>query len=77
MKTNCPDCKGILRRIQIVDATELQPGGRGTRHASLEYAAENAKPSMLGSHVTTEGVVRAVICEDCKRIFLYGEETNG
>jgi hypothetical protein len=73
MSSTCPDCEGALRPFKLIDATEIQLGGKGTRHVGLAYASARAKSSLLGSHIKAEGLVTGVLCSSCGRIFIYGE----
>ncbi len=75
-RTTCPDCGSALTPIRIIDATERAMGG-GVRHVELAYASMSVSPSELTGTFPAAGVVRAKLCGQCGRIFLYAAGTAG
>ena len=67
----CPDCGGNLYAIRLLDATESTRSGEGMSHVELTYAAPDATASFFTRTVQKAGVVRAKLCNQCGRIFLY------
>ncbi|MFM2303518.1 MAG: hypothetical protein RLZZ135_927 [Cyanobacteriota bacterium] len=66
----CPDCKGAMKEIKIIDKTYP------ILHASLEYAVPGSKKSFWTGMWPIEGKVDALMCETCGRILLYGRPTG-
>lgn len=75
-RTECPDCRGELRPIKIVDATGRALDA-GISHVELAYASPLAEQSGLSGTIPTSGNVRAKLCRNCTRIFLYGSRSAG
>ena len=67
----CPDCQGQLVNIKLLDATDASRSGEGVGHVELTYAAPDASASFFTRTVTKSGVVKAKLCNQCGRIFLY------
>ena len=65
------DCGGDLYAIRILDATESTRGGEGVGHVELAYAAPEATASFFTRTVSKSGTVKAVLCNQCGRIYLY------
>jgi hypothetical protein len=70
-RTTCPDCEGDLVNIKILDATESTRSGEGVGHVELAYAAPESSASFFTRSVTKSGTVKAKLCNQCGRIFLY------
>ena len=68
----CPDCDGDLYAIKLLDATESTRSGEGMSHVDLSYAAPEASASFFTRSVAKSGFVKAKLCNQCGRIFLYG-----
>jgi hypothetical protein len=68
---NCPDCSGQLCDIKILDATESTRAGEGVGHVEMAYSAPDAAPSFFTRSVQKSGVVKAKLCNQCGRIYLY------
>jgi hypothetical protein len=62
----CPDCGAAMHEIRVIDK-----GPR--RHYDLEYTTCEAKRSYWLKCFPVKGAVRAVMCQDCHRIILFGE----
>ncbi len=67
----CPDCQGQLVNIKLLDATDASRAGEGVGHVELTYAAPDAAATVFTRSVTKAGVVKAKLCNQCGRIFLY------
>jgi hypothetical protein len=67
----CPDCPGELVNIKILDATESTRSGEGMSHVEMSYAASDATASFFTRSVARAGTVKAKLCNQCGRIFLY------
>lgn len=65
-KRNCPECSGSMSAIRLIDK------GHAETHKTAEYAAIDAKQGWLGRY-PIEGIVNAVMCQQCGAIRLYGE----
>ncbi|HTN74706.1 MAG TPA: hypothetical protein VL096_05645 [Pirellulaceae bacterium] len=70
-QSTCPDCSGQLCNIKLLDATEATRAGEGVGHVELTYAAPDAAATFFTRAVTKSGVVKAKLCNQCGRIFLY------
>ena len=68
----CPDCRGDMRPIRLVDNT-----GRDRRHEPLRYAAGDAEQGLFWGRYPLAGEVEAVTCVGCGRIVLYGRRGEG
>ncbi len=75
-RTECPDCRGELNDIKIVDAT-ARALDAGISHVELAYASPRAEQSGLSGTIPIAGNVRAKLCRECSRIFLYASRTAG
>ena len=71
VRSDCPDCDSVLRPVRVMDATHDLPIKTGGAHVELAYAAVDAKPSFFMRAVPAEGVLRAMLCPECGRAFLY------
>ncbi|MBM4000391.1 MAG: hypothetical protein FJ297_12790 [Planctomycetes bacterium] len=75
-RTECPDCRGGLQPIKIVDATDRAMGS-GVGHVELGFATRDAAQSGVTASIPRAGVVKAKLCSKCGRIFLYSTSTAG
>jgi hypothetical protein len=73
----CPDCSVALQPIKLIDATG-GPGrdNQGLQHVELSYAAPDASRGLFLGKIPRLGVVTGLICPQCGRILLYGEQTG-
>jgi hypothetical protein len=72
MTTNkCPDCSGDLYNIKLLDATDSTRSGEGMSHVEMSYAAPEASASFFTRSVAKSGTVKAKLCNQCGRIFMY------
>lgn len=69
--TKCPDCEGDLYAIKLLDATESTRAGEGMSHVEMSYSAPEASASFFTRSVAKSGTVKAKLCNQCGRIFLY------
>ena len=71
---NCPDCKGKMHRIKLIDAT-AGPGRdqEGVQHVDLAYAAPFEIRRGVSKKIAQQGKVRGMMCSECGRIILYGQ----
>lgn len=65
-KRECPDCRGTLCRIRLIDKTHYQA------HAELEYTVPAARRSFWMGQYPVEGRVVTYMCGECGRLLLYG-----
>lgn len=70
-RDDCPDCGGTLVNIKLLDATESTRSGEGMGHVEMSYAAPEASASFFTRSVAKSGTVKAKLCNECGRIFLY------
>jgi len=75
-RNECPDCQGILDPIRLIDATDRAMGG-GVSHVELSFAAQSAQRSSLTGTLPSSGIVKAKLCAECGRIFLYATDSSG
>lgn len=71
---SCPDCQGELYAIKLLDATDSTRTGEGVSHVEMAYAAPESSASFFTRSVAKSGVVKAKLCNQCGRIFLYGSK---
>jgi hypothetical protein len=74
--TICPDCNGTLHGIKLLDATDSSRAGEGTGHVEMAYAAPEASASFFTRSVAKSGTVKAKLCNECGRIFLYASRPS-
>jgi hypothetical protein len=76
LHVDCPDCAVAMQPIKLLDATG-GPGwdNEGRQHIELAYAAPDAARSSFMGNIQRLGVVKGLICPQCRRIALYGEPT--
>ena len=72
-RSDCPDCKGELRPIQLIDATHPGWGSAGAAQIELRYAGVDTPRSSFMGAIKALGIVRGAICPECGRILLHGE----
>ena len=65
-KGACPDCRGTMQPIKLIDHT------RSVIDAELSYIAADAQQGWFGGFPVA-GTVSAQMCCDCGRILLFGE----
>jgi len=68
----CPDCRGSLEEIRLVDKTTVSGGG----HHDLEYTVPEAKRSFWDQKFPVAGKDDALMCQSCGRITLYGQPSS-
>lgn len=73
---NCPDCGGDLYAIKLLDATDSTRSGEGMSHVELSYAAPEASASFFTRSVAKAGTVKAKLCSQCGRIFLFASRAT-
>jgi hypothetical protein len=65
-----------LDAIRLIDATDRAMGG-GVSHVEFSFAAQTAQHSALTGTLPSSGIVKAKLCADCGRIFLYSTSSSG
>jgi hypothetical protein len=69
----CPDCNGALDVIKLFGRGWKNPISGAAIDTELSYYADaNAERSSILSMYEGAGTVRATMCNECRRIFLYG-----
>lgn len=68
----CPDCKGSLQSIELVARGPDGPLGSPLQSIVRFYATADAERVRSGAESRTAGHVRATLCTQCHRIFLFG-----
>lgn len=68
----CPDCKGALHSIELVARGPDGPMGPPLETIVRFYATADVDRVRSGAESRTAGHVRACLCSQCHRIFLYG-----
>jgi hypothetical protein len=69
---NCPDCGATLHEIKLIDRVHPYMG----QVEGLLYALPESKRSIWTGTFQVEGAVASFMCEQCGRIFLYGQNDS-
>jgi len=73
VQEQCPDCKGELMGIKLIGRGLKHPFSGAFNDALVKYYAEpTATRGVFTARFDEAGTVRASMCKECKRIFLYG-----
>jgi hypothetical protein len=68
----CADCKAAMHPVKLIAKTVANVAGEAHSVVCL-YAAEQAKAHWLSRTFSTEGIVRAWLCDLCGRVALYAD----
>lgn len=63
----CPDCESEMTAINIIDKAYYPA------HASMDYAAGDAKRGVWFGRYPIEGRIGGLLCGKCGRILLYAQ----
>ena len=69
----CKECGGATHEIHVMDKV----GMAGEFAADLEYSLPEARRSFWTGKYAPSGKVRALLCEGCGQITLYGKPEAG
>ncbi len=71
--SRCPDCAGSMRAVQLFGRGPKNPvSGAAVDAAVVHYADGETSRSTWLEMFDVAGEVRAMMCQACGRIFLYG-----
>lgn len=74
----CPDCGGSLREITLFGRGMSNPlSGIAVDAAVVHFAAAQARPGFWLGMFDAEGTVQSLLCDECRRVFLYAAPYQG